>query len=151
MGDLMKKITVLFLMSCCFSFNVSAQLIDVIAGSAIQGQVAAQSVAGTKKGLNMIQQNKLLAQLNLLITEIRTSSFGKYSNLNKQNFNYNFGSFDWDIGAINDDQFFIELKNIDKSSCNYLLNAVSEAVTVKINSFIKKDCDDLNSIQCIFN
>lgn len=92
----------------------------------------------------------LITQLQLLIHDIRVLSMGNYGNLKKENFKYDFGSFDWNIGAINDNQFFIELKNVDKTSCDKLVNAIPEAVTVKINSFVKKDCDDLNSIQFIF-
>lgn len=99
----------------------------------------------------VLTENGLIQQIQTLIKEIRNSSMGNYENLKKEYFNYNFGSFDWDVGAINGDQFFIELKNVDKVQCNKLINAIIEAITVKVNSSVKKDCDNLNNIQFIFN
>ncbi len=147
----MKKIGLFFTGSLLCGVVVHAQLIDMIAGAGVQGQIAAQSANSLKLAMNAIQHNDLIARLNLLITDIRTRAMGNYTNLKKENFQYDFGSFDWDIGSVNDNQFYIELKNIDKKSCNKLVSAINEAVTVKINSFVKKDCDDLNSIQFIFN
>ena len=151
MGDIVKKKIALFVgIGCLFTLSVKAQLVDMIAGSAIQGQIAAQSASGLKTAMNAVQQNKLISQLNLLIADIRMRTMGNYSNLNKNNYNHHLETVDWNIGSVNNNQFFIELKNIDKSSCNRLVNAFNDVVTVKINSFVKKDCDDLNSIQLIF-
>ena len=151
MGDIVKKKIALFVgIGCLFTLSVKAQLVDMIAGSAIQGQIAAQSASGLKTAMNAVQQNKLISQLNLLIADIRMRTMGNYSNLNKSNYHHHLRAIDWNIGSINNNQFFIELKNIDKSSCNRLVNAFNDVVTVKINSFVKKDCDDLNSIQLIF-
>lgn len=147
----MKKIGLFVAASLLCGVVVHAQLLDMISGTAVQGQIAAQSANSIKTAMTAIQHNDLISRLNLLITEIRTSTMGNYSNLRKENFQYDFGSFDWNIGSINDNQFYIEIKNIDRLSCNKLVSAINEAVTVKINSFIKKDCDDLNSIQFIFN
>ena len=99
----------------------------------------------------VVSDVSLIAQLQLLVHDIRMLSMGNYMNLKKEDFKYDFGIFDWNIGGVNNDQFFIELKNVDKDRCDMLINAIPEAVTVKINSFFKKDCDDLNSIQFIFN
>lgn len=152
MGDIMRKWGLLIIGTVLtLSLSVHAQLLDMMAGSVVQGQVAAQSAKGIKSALNMVQHNNLVAQLNLLIADIRTGTMGNYANLKKENFKYDFGSLDWDIGSINSDQFYIELKNLDKSSCNKLINTIHDAVTVKVNSFMKKDCDDLNNIQFIFN
>ena len=151
MGDFVKKkIFCVLTLGCLFTFSVKAQLIDMIAGVGVQGQIAAQSSAGIKTALNAIQQNNLINQLNLLIMDIRTRRMGNYQNLDKSHFNHNLNGVDWNIGAVDNNQFFVELKNIDKSSCNRLVNAFNDVITVKINSFVKKDCDNLNSIQLIF-
>ena len=114
-----------------------------------QTQNVSQTVKFAKK--TVVSDVSLIAQLQLLVHDIRMLSMGNYMNLKKEDFKYDFGIFDWNIGGINNDQFFIELKNVDKDRCDMLVNAIPEAVTVKINSFVKKDCDDLNSIQFIFN
>ncbi len=98
-----------------------------------------------------VTDSYLIQQIQTLIKDIRTISMGNYENLKKEYFNYNFGSFDWDIGSVNGDQFFIELKNIDKTKCNKLIDAFMDAITVKVNSTVKKDCDNLNNIRFIFN
>ncbi len=117
--------------------------------AAQQTQNVSQTVKFAKK--TVVSDVSLIAQLQLLVHDIRMLSMGNYMNLKKEDFKYDFGIFDWNIGGINNDQFFIELKNVDKDRCDMLVNAIPEAVTVKINSFVKKDCDDLNSIQFIFN
>ena len=114
-----------------------------------QTQNVSQTVKFAKK--TVVSDVSLIAQLQLLVHDIRMLSMGNYMNLKKEDFKYDFGIFDWNIGGVNNDQFFIELKNVDKDRCDMLINAIPEAVTVKINSFVKKDCDDLNSIQFIFN
>ena len=99
----------------------------------------------------VVTDSYLIQQIQTLIKDIRTISMGNYENLKKEYFNYNFGSFDWDVGSVNGDQFFIELKNIDKSKCNKLIDAFFDAITIKVNSTVKKDCDNLNNIRFIFN
>ena len=99
----------------------------------------------------VLSDSSLIQQIQTLIEDIRKISMGNYENLKKEYFNYNFGSFDWDIGSVNGDQFFIELKNIDKSKCNKLMDAFIDAITIKVNSTVKKDCDNLNNIRFIFN
>ena len=86
MGDIVKKKIALFVgIGCLFTLSVKAQLVDMIAGSAIQGQIAAQSASGLKTAMNAVQQNKLISQLNLLIADIRMRTMGNYSNLNHHN------------------------------------------------------------------
>lgn len=147
----MKKLSLLVLSLLLMGTTAQAQLIDALSAAAIQGQMSAQGASGIKGAMNAIQQNNMLAQLNLLIMDIKTHSLGNYQNLNKDNFKYDFGPFDWNIGSINENQFFIELKNVDKTNCNKLVNAVSNASFVKINSIRKKDCDEKNDIQFVFD
>lgn len=99
----------------------------------------------------VLTDSSLIHQIQTLINDIRTFSMGNYENLKKESFNYNFGTFDWNIGPVDGKQFFIELKNIDKNKCNKLVNAFMDAITVKVNSTMKKDCDNLNNIMFIFN
>lgn len=147
----MKKTTLFLLGFCLIGLPVQAQLLDTLSATALQGQLAGESARGTKMAMNQIQQNNMIAQLNLLIMDIKTHGMGNYQNLRKDNFNYDFGPFDWNIGSINENQFFIELKNVDKSTCNKFLNAIKEASFVKINSIRKKDCDEKNDIQFVFD
>lgn len=145
----MNKFVLIAILLC--SFSAQAQFMDMLAGTALQGQMAVQGASGYKRGMDMIQQNNILSQLNLLIMDIRTRGAANYKNLNKANFPYNFGPFDWNIGSFNETQFFIELKNVDKSSCNRFVDMVTEASFVKVNSKTGKDCEDQNNIQFIFN
>lgn len=133
----------------CSLFFLLMNSINSVKETAEQNANVSQMVKFAKK--STVNDVSLIAQLQLLVHDIRMLSMGNYMNLKKEDFKYDFGIFDWNIGGINNDQFFIELKNVDKNRCDMLINAISEAVTVKVNSFVKKDCDDLNSIQFIFN
>ena len=108
-------------------------------------------VAQPIENKEILTDKTLIEQIQTLIKEIRESSTGNYENLKKEYFNYNFGAFDWNVGSINGDQFFIELKNVDKSKCNKLIDAFLDAITIKVNSMVTKDCENLNNIQFIFN
>lgn len=147
----MKRLKILLIGICFIGLSASAQMIDALSAAALQGQMAVQGASGTKMAMDTIKQNNMLAQLNLLIMDIKTHSVGNYQNLRKDNFKYDFGPFDWNIGSINENQFFIELKNVDKSTCNKFINAVRDASFVKINSIKKKDCDEKNDIQFVFD
>ncbi len=146
----MKKIILMLSAIVCFmGAYVSAQMLDTMGTIAIDGAVTAKGVRDISKGLNLVQQNEIINRINLLAMDIKTS--GNYNGLTKQRFAYDFGQYDWNVGAINDTQFYIELKNVDKSSCNKFVKAIKEAVIIKVNSVTKKDCDDKNNIQFIFN
>ncbi len=147
----MYKINFLILAISLICIPAVAQMVDVLGGSVVQGQLTRESAQGVKTAMNYIEQNKLISQLNMLIMDIKTHSVGGYQNLHKSNFQYDFGPFDWNIGVINDTQFFIELKNVDKASCNRLVNAIHEAAFIKVNSLKKKDCDEKNNIQFVFD
>lgn len=133
----------------CSLFFLLINSINSVKETAEQNANVSQMVKFAKK--STVNDVSLIAQLQLLVHDIRMLSMGNYMNLKKEDFKYDFGIFDWNIGGVNNDQFFIELKNVDKDRCDMLINAIPEAVTVKINSFVKKDCEDLNSIQFIFN
>ncbi len=137
-----------FLIGGCGLFFVLMNMFTTSSVTVNQSKNVSETVKIAQK--TILNDVALITQLQLLVHDIRVLSMGNYGNLKKENFKYDFGTFDWNIGGINDNQFFIELKNVDKTSCDKLVNAISEAVTVKINSFVKKDCDDLNSIQFIF-
>ena len=133
----------------CSLFFLLMNSINSVKETAEENTNVSQTVKFAKK--STVNDVSLIAQLQLLVHDIRMLSMGNYMNLKKEDFKYDFGIFDWNIGGVNNDQFFIELKNVDKDRCDMLINAIPEAVTVKINSFVKKDCEDLNSIQFIFN
>ena len=133
----------------CSLFFLLMNSINSVKETAEENTNVSQMVKFAKK--STVNDVSLIAQLQLLVHDIRMLSMGNYMNLKKEDFKYDFGIFDWNIGGVNNDQFFIELKNVDKDRCDMLINAIPEAVTVKINSFVKKDCEDLNSIQFIFN
>ncbi len=134
---------------CFMGAYVSAQMIDTMSAIAVDGAITAKGMKDISSGLNMVQQNEIVNRINLLALDIKTK--GNYSGISKNQFAYDFGKYDWNIGSINDNQFYIELKNVDKSSCNKFVKAIKDAVIIKVNSLNKKDCVDKNNIQFIFN
>ncbi len=136
--------------SCFIGAYVSAQMLDTMSAMAVDGAITAKGMKDISTGLNMMQQNEIVGRINLLAMDVKTK--GDYNKINKTQFDKDyFGKYDWTIGAINDNQFFIELKNVDKDSCNKFIKAIKDAVIIKVNSLNKKDCVDKNNIQFIFN
>lgn len=128
-----------------------AQLIDVMSNLAIQGQMAGQSAGQTKTALSMFRQNEIINQMNLMIADIQSRMNKNYTYLSRQQILFPLRNIDWDIGPVGTNQFFIELQNIDKSSCNRFVMSFLNAEEITINGFLTRTCEDVNDIKFIFD
>ncbi len=128
----------------------SAQMIDMMSNMAIQGQLTAQGTKNVQTALGMFKQNEIMNQMNLIIADIQMRPNG-YAGLNKSQMNFNIPSVEWNVGSNGNNQFFIELKNIDLSSCSRFTNAFSNAQSIIINNTVGAQCTTNNTIKFIFN
>lgn len=133
-----------------FSY-AQAQLIDMMSNIAIQGQLSAQSAGQAKTALSMMQQNELLNKMNMMIVEIQTSKFGRYAGLSRASTQISLAPLDWNIGSVQSDSFFIELKNLDESTCYRFTNAFSNAKSILVNNRESTSCGQMNTVKFIFN
>lgn len=128
-----------------------AQLIDVMSNLAIQGQMAGQSAGQTKTALSMLRQNEIINQMNLMIVDIQTRMNKNYTHLSREQITFPLKGIVWNVGPVGAKQFFIELKNIDKSSCNRFVSSFPNAAKININGMTTHTCKDVNDIKFIFN
>ena len=89
----------------CSLFFLLINSINSVKETAEQNANVSQMVKFAKK--STVNDVSLIAQLQLLVHDIRMLSMGNYMNLKKEDFKYDFGIFDWNIGGVNNDQFFI--------------------------------------------
>lgn len=128
-----------------------AQLVDVMSNLAIQGQMSAQSAGQAKTALSMMQQNELMNKMNMMIVDIQTSRFGRYTGLSRASTQINLAPLDWNIGSVQSNAFFIELKNLDQSTCYRFTNAFSNAKSIFINNRESTACEQTNTVKFIFD
>ena len=80
---------------------------------------------------------------------------GNYSSLSKSDFNSTktFGNLDWDIGSVNSNYFYIELKNVDAASCNRFINSIADSISLEVNGFTSQDieCSNNSDIRWVFD
>ncbi len=128
-----------------------AQLIDVMSNLAIQGQMAGQSAGQTKTALSMLRQNEIINQMNLMIADIQTRMNKNYTYLSREQILFPLAGVDWNIGPVGTKQFFIELKNIDSSSCSRFIMSFQNTSEITINGVMTYTCEDVNNIKFIFD
>lgn len=133
-----------------FSY-AQAQLIDMMSNIAVQGQLSAQSAGQAKTALSMMQQNELLNKMNMMIVEIQTNKFGRYAGLSRASTQISLAPLDWNIGSVQSDSFFIELKNLDESTCYRFINAFSNAKSIFVNNRESTSCGQMNTVKFIFD
>ncbi len=135
-----------------FITNVAAaQIIDVMSNIALQGQMAAQGAGQVKTALGMLKQNEIINQINLMVADIKMNPTGQYNHLNKNQYQYNLSPLDWNIGPHGSNQFFVELKNVDLSSCSKFINSFSNAQFILVNGIQTRKCNTSNAIKFIFD
>lgn len=145
----MKNVLSVFIISVCFyCVNSQAQMIDVLSGLGIQGQLSAQSVNQIGTAFSKLQQNELINKLNILIMDAKT--IPNRSALSKSRFTYNLSPLDWNIGADQQNKFYITLNNIDKSSCSQFIYSLNYH-SVYVNNKKTTQCADKNVIKFIFD
>ena len=138
------------LTNVCFSSG-QAQLIDVMSNLAIQGQMNAKSAGQTGKALNMLRQNDVINQMNLMVVDIQTRMNRSYSQLSRNQVLFELPGVSWNVGPEGNKHFFVELQQIDKSSCQRFVSSFPNAKEIRINGVSSSVCVDINTIKFIFD
>ncbi len=148
----MKTISII-LLCCMFILSASigqTQMVDMISNLAIQGQLTAQGAQQTKTVLNMVQQNKIINQMNMIIADIKMRPNG-YAGLSKNQIYFNISFVDWNVGPYQNNQFYIDLKNIDLPSCSKFKNTITNAKQIHVNNKVNGTCLSKNTLKFIFD
>lgn len=136
------------------STTVSAQLIDTLAAGSIGAAASVQGVKSTRQGLSMLQQNQLIQNINSMVMDIKINSMSGYQGLSKRDFQGSspFGKLEWDVGAVGNSQFYLEIKGMDKSTCIRLIDLIRDYTSIEVNGTSQKNnaCSDDSKIKWVF-
>lgn len=148
----MKKI--FFIGVCLFSFQVSAQMMDLVGSAGIQGVMIRQGTQSVATGMSALKNTQLLSAIQQTAMEIKTSYLNGYQNV-RQNSILNDGRFQnmrWNIGPIGRNQFYIELSGVNIEKCQYLVRSVRYVKSIEVNGQpgIKNMCTQNSTIKFIF-
>ena len=145
----MKK--VLFISLLLFSFRTQAQFADLMGAMSVQGTITAGSTNATARGIYAVRKTKLLENIRLAAMEVRSQFAGNYDGVGPSNLSEDlFSKMEWYIGQEGYDSFFIQLNDIDKQSCQFLISSPTTAKSIEINGN-SNDCSDSNNMKFIFN
>ena len=145
----MKKfIALLFL-----SFSVQAQMPDVLSGLAIQGTLTNQSLKSVNQGMSSLKKNQILQDIQMVAMDIKTRYLGNYKIVSNSSVLYPvFQGLIYNIGHNNNSTFFIELVDINKDMCQFLINSDVSSVDVQINGNNNvSSCISNNTLKFIFD
>ena len=144
----MKK--VMFLLLAMLSVSASAQMTDLLGSLSLQGTITQQSTQSAARGLKAVNELKILQDIQQVAMEIKTTYIGNYSGVNKASvMSHPFSGLDWTVAPLSSARFFIQLNQIDKETCFYLLSSGTGAVKTELNSG-SESCSEQNTIKFIF-
>jgi hypothetical protein len=145
----MKKILILLFLS----FSVHAQMPDVLSGLAIQGTLTNQSLKSVNQGMSSLKKNQILQDIQMVAMDIKTRYFGNYQIVSNSSVLYPvFQGLIYNIGHDNNSTFFIELVDINKDICQFLINSDASSIDVQINGNNNtSSCISNNTLKFIFD
>lgn len=145
----MKKI--LIIVCLFFTTSVRAQMVDLLSGLSVQGVLTQQSTQSASRGLSQLQKTQILSGLNQASMEIKTRYLGNYNRVSNNSVSgHYFNGINYQIGSSGSSEFFIQLNQIDESTCSYLISMMRDAEKIFVNGHQNKTCQKNNSIKFIF-
>lgn len=135
------------------SFSVSAQMPDVLSGLAIQGTLTNQSLKSVNQGMSSLKKNQILQDIQMVAMDIKTRYLGNYQIVSNSSVLYPvFQGLIYNIGHDNNSTFFIELVDINKDICQFLINSDVSSIDVQINgNNDTSSCISNNTLKFIFD
>lgn len=135
------------------SFSVSAQMPDVLSGLAIQGTLTNQSLKSVNQGISSLKKNQILQDIQMVAMDIKTRYLGNYQIVSNSSVLYPvFQGLIYNIGHDNNSTFFIELVDINKDICQFLINSDVSSINIQINGNNNtSSCISNNTLKFIFD
>ncbi len=145
----MKKLLILLFLS----FSVQAQMPDVLSGLVIQGTLTSQSLKSVNQGMSSFKKNQILQDIQMVAMDIKTRYLGDYQIVSNSSVLYPvFQGLIYNIGHDNNSTFFIELVDINKDICQFLINSDASSIDVQINGNNNtSSCISNNTLKFIFD
>ena len=111
----MKKYLLIFTV-LAFPMTASAQMTDTLGVLAIDGMMDREAYQGIGQMQNALGKVNFQQDLSELITETQIVALNGY--FDKSNVRFNgLKNVDWDVVSVATGQYYIELKNLDDSTC----------------------------------
>lgn len=145
----MKKLLILLFLS----FSVQAQMPDVLSGLAIQGTLTSQSLKSVNQGMSSLKKNQILHDIQMVAMDIKTRYFGNYQIVSNSSVLYPvFHGLIYNVGHDNNSTFFIELVDMNKDICQFLIDSDVPSIDVQINGNNNtSSCISNNTLKFIFD
>ncbi len=139
----MKKI--LYCFTALLSINsAQAQMNEMIGVLGVSGAINHNAYNNVGQMHGAMSRMQLQQDITILVNEIQTTFMPDYMNLDVSLLNFRgFRGIQWDVIPVSSAEFYIELHNIDASSCMLVKNNPWGANRVEINN--GKDCQNLNN------
>lgn len=143
----MKKY-LLILCGLCVPFVCNAQMTDTMGALAIDGMLNSEAYRGVEQMQNALGKANFQQDLSELITETQIASLNGY--FDKSNIRFNgLKGIDWDVVSVATGQYYIELKNLDYSSCFTVKNSQWGTHHIEVND--GGDCvENENNVKLFF-
>lgn len=140
---------------CCIllllSGSVSAQMVDIMSNLAIQGTLTQQSAGAVNSGLSRAKQTQILNDISQTVMEVKMARPNDYyTGISKNSLMTSpFSGLNWNLGSETQNTFFIQLNQLDKSTCSYLTGRSLGAERMLVNGQ-PGSCRDQNNLKLIF-
>ena len=113
-------------------FVCNAQMTDTLGALAIDGMLNSEAYRGVRQMQNALGKANFQQDLSELITETQIASLNGY--FDKSNIRFNgLKGIDWDVISVATGQYYIELKNLDYSSCFTVKNSQWGTHHIEVN------------------
>ena len=148
---MMKKLFFLFLL--LIGVPSYSQMVDLMGSLSVQGALTTGDTHAVHQGLSVLKQNQILQDLTQAAMEIKTQFMGNYDSVSQYSVSGNyFNGLDWDISSLSSNLFYIQLNQIDKTTCSKLLSSRVPTIYTELNGQRNsKECSDNNQIRFVFD
>lgn len=126
----------------------NAQMTDTLGALAIDGMLDREAYQQVEQMQKALDKANFQQDLSELITETQISALNGY--FDKSNLNFTgLKNVEWDVASVATGQYYIELKNVDYSSCFQIKNGQWGAHHIDIND--GADCSaEYNNVKLYF-
>lgn len=149
------KVSYLLMCSLCgVAFSASAQMLDLLGGSAIGGAMIKGSASSVSQGMNALKYTQLLQALSQNAQIIRINHMGQYNRVGRNDISGNpFHPYHFSIGSEGSARFYIELSGVDANTCKRLVSERLGQVSVVVNGqgASASSCSSASKIKFVFN
>lgn len=122
----------LTLIAAVFPLVANAQMNEMMGVLAIDGMMDREAYQGMGQMQNALNRVNFQQELSDLITETQIAALNGYFDKSSIHF-YGLKDVDWDVTAVATGQYYIELKNLDDSTCLSMQNGQWGTHHIEVN------------------